>query len=55
MTIRYDDNKKRDEDHQKLIDHHIYTIKVNKGIRVGLCSVPLKTVDGLAYKIKELI
>ena len=55
VTIRYDDNKKRDEDHLKLIDHHIYTIKVNKGIRVGLCSVPLKTVDGLAYKIKELI
>ncbi len=55
VTIAYDDNKKRDEDHQKLIDHHIYTIKVNKGIRVGLCSVPLKTVDGLAYKIKELI
>ena len=43
------------QSHQKLIDHHIYTIKVNKGIRLGLCSVPYATVDGLAGKIKELM
>ena len=55
VTIRFDDNTKRDEAHQRLIDHHIYTIKVNKGIRVGLCSVPLAKVDGFAKQIKELM
>ena len=55
VTIRMNDNESRDAFHKRLIDHHIYTIKVNKGIRLGLCSVPLKTVDGLAAKIKELM
>lgn len=55
VTIRMKDNESRDAVHQKLIDSHIYTIKVNKGIRLGLCSVPLKTVDGLAGKLKELM
>ena len=55
VTIVCKDNASRDQFHQKLIDAHIYTIKVNQGIRVGLCSVPLKTVDGLAGRIKELM
>lgn len=55
VTMEMDNNEVRDAFHQKLIDHHIYTIKVNRGIRVGLCSLPLKTVDGLAKKIKELM
>ena len=55
VTLEMEDNETRDAFHQKLIDHHIYTIKVNRGIRVGLCSLPLKTVDGLAKKIKELM
>ena len=55
VTIRFDDNEKRDAYHSRLIDHHIYTIKVNRGVRVGLCSVPLKTVDGLAYRLKEFM
>ncbi|MBO4919282.1 MAG: aminotransferase class I/II-fold pyridoxal phosphate-dependent enzyme [Erysipelotrichaceae bacterium] len=55
VTIRMENNEVRDSFHQKLIDHHIYTIKVNRGIRVALCSMPLRTVDGLAKKIKELM
>ena len=55
ITLKTKDNDQRDIAHQKLIDQHIYTIKVNKGIRVALCSTPLKIVDGLAYKIKELM
>ena len=50
-----EDNETRDIFHQKLIEHHIYTIKVNRGIRVALCSLSLETVDGLAGKIKELM
>lgn len=55
VTLKMRDNEERDRIHQKLIDAHIYTIKVNKGIRLGLCSVPLETVDGLAGKIRKLI
>mgnify|MGYP002857893542 CR=1 FL=1 len=55
VTLKMEDNEKRDAYHEKLIEKHIYTIKVNKGIRVGLCSTPIKVVDGLAYQLKELM
>lgn len=54
VTLKMDSNKQRDDYHRRLIDNHIYTIKVNKGIRLGLCSTPLKIVDGLAEKMKGL-
>ena len=55
VTLVMEDNKVRDNYHARLIAAHIYTIKVNKGIRLGLCSLPLKSVDGLAYRLKELM
>ena len=55
VTLRFDDLDYRDTVHQRLIDNHIYTIKVNKGIRVGLCAIPLNKVDGLAKRIKDLM
>ena len=54
VTIKVEDLSKRDEIHARLMENHIYTIKVNKGIRVGLCSIPLNKIDGLAKKIKDL-
>lgn len=55
VTLKIEDTNKRDEIHRRLMDNHIYTIKVNKGIRIGLCSIPLKKIDGLASRIKELM
>lgn len=55
VTLRIDDLTKRDEIHQRLLDNHIYTIKVNKGIRIALCSLPLNKVDGLAKKIANIM
>ena len=55
VTLKVEDTNKRDEIHRRLMDNHIYTIKVNKGIRIGLCSIQLKKIDGLASKIKELM
>ena len=55
VTLKVDDNDLRDAWHQRLVDEHIYTIKVNHGIRVGICSVPLRKVSGLASKIKSLM
>ena len=40
--------------HEKLMEHHIYTVKVNKGIRVGLCSLSEKTASGLAEAMKKV-
>ena len=55
VTLKMENNEIRDQIHQRLLDNHIYTIKVNKGIRLGLCSTPLSVVDGLAKKVKELM
>ena len=55
VTVKVSDNNKRDQIHQTLMDNHIYTIKTNKGIRVGICAVPLNKLKGLALKIKNII
>lgn len=55
VTLKVEDLTKRDEIHTRLMENHIYTIKVNKGIRVGICSIPLNKIDGLAKRIKDLM
>lgn len=54
ITLKVE-NSIKEKIHQKLIENHIYTIKVNNGIRIGICSVSLKQVKGLALKIKKII
>ena len=41
--------------HSAFMDHHIYTVLVNKGIRVAVCSVSVSKVKGLAKKMKDII
>ena len=48
------DNDERDHLHAALMEEQIYTVKVNKGIRIAICSMPLKTIDGLAKRIKSV-
>ena len=55
ITLAIPDNAKRDRFHQALIDHQIYTIKVNHGIRVGICSLSLKKCPGLAKRMKDIL
>lgn len=55
VTLRILDLEKRDLIHENLIKNHIYTIKVKKGIRIGLCSLSLKNTDGLAKRIKDIV
>ena len=55
LTLKIEDNKKRDVYHEALIKNHIFTVKVNKGIRVGVCSLPIKQCYGLAQKMKEIL
>lgn len=49
------DNETRDAFHQALMDEQIYTVKVNNGIRVAICSMPLKKIDGLAARMKKIL
>ena len=53
ITVKYEDNDFRDKVHDALIKNHIYCVKLNKGIRVGICATSLKEVKGLAKKIKD--
>lgn len=55
VTIKVEDNKVRDAFHNALMAHHIYTVEVNHGIRVAVCSLPLKKVKGLAARMKQIL
>lgn len=54
ITLKMKDNTFRDQYHQALMNAHIYTVAVNQGIRVAICSLPLPKVYGLAKKMKEI-
>lgn len=55
ITVIVDDNKRVERIHEELMRRHIYTVTVNKGIRVAICSLPIRKVTGLAKKIKEVL
>lgn len=54
VTLRMEDNQVRSKYHDALMKEHIYTVEVNHGIRVAVCSLPTKKVYGLAAKMKEI-
>ncbi len=54
VTLKVEDNKVRNRIHQSFMDEHIYTVCVNKGIRIAICSLPVKKVYGLAQKMKNI-
>ena len=54
VTLRIPDNALRDRVHACYIENHIYTVRVNKGIRVAVCSLPISKVRGLAQRMKTL-
>lgn len=53
ITLKIEDQNTRDHVHDNLLNNHIYTVKVKKGIRIGICALPLNSIDGLAKKIKD--
>ena len=55
ITLKVEDDGYKEELHQRLMDNHIYTLTVNKGIRIAVCSIPLNKIHGLARRIKELM
>lgn len=55
ITIRIEDDSLVDRIHSALMDRHIYTVTVHKGIRIAVCSLPLRKTKGLAAAIRSVI
>lgn len=54
VTIKVEDNDRAERIHAELMKNHIYTVLVNKGIRVACCSLPVKKAHGLAARMKTI-
>lgn len=54
VTVKVD-NSIREKYHEALMDSNIFTVQVNKGIRVAVCSLPVEKAKGLAAKMKEVL
>lgn len=48
-------NDIRDKYHKALLDNNIYTVKVNEGIRIAICSLPTNKCYGLAKKLIDIL
>lgn len=55
VTIKIEDNALKERYHALLMEHNIFTVQVNKGIRVAICSLSIEKAQGLAKKMKELL
>lgn len=48
-------NDQPEEAFKKLLENDIYTVPMAGGIRLALCSLPLKEIDGLANRIQKIL
>lgn len=55
ITIRIEDNDRVERIQKALMERHIYTVVVNKGIRIAVCSLPLRRTAGLAAAVKSVM
>lgn len=55
ITVKIEDNQVRDKFHETLMKEQIYTVKVNKGIRVAVCSLSIHKCKGLANRMKDIL
>lgn len=55
VTIKVEDKELKQRYHEKLMENHIYTVQVNKGIRVAICSLSVEKTKGLAYRMKDIL
>ena len=54
ITLKITDPELLNAYHQALMKQNIFTVKLTKGIRIAICSVPLVKVKGLALKMKDI-
>ncbi len=55
VTLDIEDKEILNAYHEALMKEHIFTVKVNKGIRVGLCSLNIEKTKGLAKRMKDIL
>jgi aspartate aminotransferase/aromatic-amino-acid transaminase len=55
VTIKIENDIKKEEASQTLQDHNIFTVEVDGGLRIAICSVPKRKLKGLAKRIKDLL
>lgn len=55
ITLKEEDPSRAQKIKEAFMQQNIYTILVNKGIRVAICSVPYEKCKGLAIKMKSII
>jgi aspartate aminotransferase/aromatic-amino-acid transaminase len=54
-TLKIPDDKEKEALNLRLQEINIFTVEVDGGLRVALCSVPKKKLRGLARKIKAVL
>ena len=54
ITLKID-NSLKEKYHQELMKENIFTVQVNEGIRIAVCSLPINKCYGLAKKLKEIL
>ena len=55
VTVKVENKDILAKYHQELMKNNIFAVAVNKGIRVAICSLPVKQCKGLAPKMKEIL
>ncbi|MBQ7284415.1 MAG: aminotransferase class I/II-fold pyridoxal phosphate-dependent enzyme [Oscillospiraceae bacterium] len=54
ITVKVD-NAIRERYHEVLMENNIFTVQVDKGIRVAVCSLPIEKAKGLAKRMKDIL
>ncbi len=55
VTVRVEDKDLLAKYHAALLEKHIYTLKVTKGIRVAICSMAVKDCERMPKAMKEIL
>lgn len=55
ITVKIEDENEKVRIYNELQKKHIYTVQVDLGLRIAICSVPKRKLVGLAKKINDLI
>lgn len=55
VTLDIEDSTTLNTYHDALMKENIFTVKVTKGIRVGLCSLSIEKTKGLAKRMKDIL
>lgn len=55
VTIKITNNEEKVALNNRLQEHHIFTVEVDGGLRIAICSVPKRKLIGLAKRIFEIM